>query len=530
MIDVRDPEYVQLPPKKHSGICLKKKLKRHSRRNPMILKKFAETCDRFKVSDIAGAFLATAVMEDLGLVTHMNKQLVVDKSKLRRARVKTRKSNVNDCKDIIGLYFDGRKDRTKTASKIIVEEHITVLSEPGSKYECFLTPQGSDAEQIADNVLQWLLEKNVTTENTLVIGCDGTNVNTGAEGGAIAFIENRIGHALQWSICMLHGNELPLRHLLTKLDGPTTGPNSYRGPIGRRLQNSTSLPVQDFECIHFPLQNNIELTGLSSDQQYLYDICQFISTKIDNKSIVTRSGGTLYHARWICTANLILRLYIGTAHPSEALKTLTVFIVQVYAPMWFNIKLNSSISDGPKNLFKSIEMSRFLPIHVRNIIDPVIERNGYFAHNENVLLSMLTDENINIRKLAVDRIIEARATQNSDVIRTFRVPKINFLATHYTEIIFWDKTNITEPPLTKMYSESDLIEIFVENSRTVDPNKDMSKFPCHTQAVERCVKLVTEVCSKYINAEQRHGCILTTLKSRTRMPFYNTKKDYVFGN
>ena len=62
-----------------------------------------------------------------------------------------------------------------------------------------------------------------------VIRCDSTNVNTGCNGGVIHLIEETIGHKLMWLICLLHTNELPLRHLSTSLDGKTAGKDSFSG-------------------------------------------------------------------------------------------------------------------------------------------------------------------------------------------------------------------------------------------------------------------------------------------------------------
>ena len=69
----------------------------------------------------------------------------------------------------------------------------------------------------------------------MAIGCDGTNVNTGAHRGVIRLLEQRLGRPLQWFVCLLHANELPLRHLLIKLDGVTSGPKLFSGPIGSLL-------------------------------------------------------------------------------------------------------------------------------------------------------------------------------------------------------------------------------------------------------------------------------------------------------
>jgi hypothetical protein len=51
---------------------------------------------------------------------------------------------------------------------------------------------------------------------------------------------------------------------------------------------------------------------------------------------------------------------------------------------------------------------------------------------------MLTDEDSTIKKFAVKKISEARKYKLNN-IRVFTVPKLNFKATNYTEIIFWDQ-------------------------------------------------------------------------------------------
>ena len=57
---------------------------------------------------------------------------------------------------------------------------------------------------------------------------------------------------------------------------------------------------------------------------------------------------------------------------------------------------------------------------------------------------------------------------------------------------------------------------------------DFEKFPCHTQAVERCVKLVTEASSKVCGHSARDGFIRATLLSRSAMPTFSHKSEYKF--
>ena len=52
----------------------------------------------------------------------------------------------------------------------------------------------------------------------------------------------------------------------------------------------------------------------------------------------------------------------------------------------------------------------------------------FFAHPENRLIAMITDEKYEIRELGLKHMLEARNHQGDDCvnIRKFRVPKINF--------------------------------------------------------------------------------------------------------
>src|SRR6218665_31606 len=95
-------------------------------------------------------------------------------------------------------------------------------------------------------------------------------------------------------------------------------------------------------------------------------------------------------------------------------------------------------------------------------------------------------------KLAFRYILAARkkTTSNSTTtVRQFRVPKLNFKAEDFTELVDWHSIDRCSPPVRKDMSDSEII-IFVE-SRATD-KVDYPRFPCHTQGTERCIKLVTQ--------------------------------------
>lgn len=109
--------------------------------------------------------------------------------------------------------------------------------------------------------------------------------------------------------------------------------------------------------------------------------------------LANRDPGKISHARWLTTANRILRVYVSSENPSENLKILTKYIVLVYGPVWFNIKIHHSCLHGAKHLFDIICLIRNCCAKTQDIVKPVIQRNAFFGHVENMLLTMLMDSN-----------------------------------------------------------------------------------------------------------------------------------------
>ena len=108
-------------------------------------------------------------------------------------------------------------------------------------------------------------------------------------------------------------------------------------------------------------------------------------------------------------------------------------------------------------------------------------------------------------------------------IRRFKLPHLVFESTDYVNMINWQENEITEPPLCKKLTNTE-----IENNIR---NKTLICFPAlpsHTQAVERTVKLVTDASQKVIGRENRDEHLNALLTSRSKLPKFKTKKDYVF--
>ena len=63
-----------------------------------------------------------------------------------------------------------------------------------------------------------------------------------------------------------------------------------------------------------------------------------------------------------------------------------------------------------------------------------------------------------------------------------------------------------------------------------DSNYSFSKIPCHTQAVERLVKLVTEASKAVCGRKSRDGFISARIASRQLMAKFESKRDFTHFN
>ena len=76
----------------------------------------------------------------------------------------------------------------------------------------------------------------------------------------------------------------------------------------------------------------------------------------------------------------------------------------------------------------------------KEVLKSVVKRGAYYAHQENVLIAMINDDNITLRELGFRHILKARqeseeTPRNSSIVRQFDVPEINIKAEHYSGLL-----------------------------------------------------------------------------------------------
>src|SRR6218665_3877295 len=195
--------------------------------------------------------------------------------------------------------------------------------------------------------------------------------------------------------------------------------------------------VVTFQQIEGNVLPNIDPNELSTDQKYILDMCQAIRPLVLGN--VAPIWATFTRANMpfsvVNNGQSDTSIVYLERKSRQTLGNTCKLHSKVYEPIWFEIKSKPSCTGGSRHLFHMIHYTRYLSTELNRIVDPVMQRNSYFAHPENLLIAMATDERPHIRPPALRRVLAARSSQNEtdSTPRIFKVPLLNFEAQDYTE-------------------------------------------------------------------------------------------------
>lgn len=219
------------------------------------LSNFAMMLDRLGISDRNGSAMGTSILKDFGVKDRRGNPVIVDKSKIRRERLKCRTKVMHrqySSSTLVAFSFDGRKDDSLTREKIdknyhyrmVKEPHLVILKEPNSHLLGYTKCEREDATSKVNYLMDFFGRKRISLDALIGICSDGEVTNTGTKGGIIRLFEERLKRPLHWFVCLLHFNELPFRHLFDFLEkSVTTGPRTSTGQLSNDIKTCENLPV-----------------------------------------------------------------------------------------------------------------------------------------------------------------------------------------------------------------------------------------------------------------------------------------------
>ena len=525
-----------------------------SNQNRTDLSDFVAEVIRYGISDRAAAALYNGALKTIGAITENETNLIVDQAKIRRSRdiFAARQKNIRKEKrqgdgGIKCFGSDGKRNKKTRVLEVEIvngepkekysmkaREHIVYTTEPGGEYLCHSEVLEGTGRDLANDFVDVIAEHE-SLDSIVAVLADGTNTNTGWKEGMIAHTERDLQKTLLWLICQLHGNELGLRHYFEHCDGGfgTSGPDSFNGPIGKAVKGELHLlDTVEFDKIETSLGDLEDSVwkDLSCDQQLLYRWTKAIAVGVVPADLACRVAGPINHSRWLTLAIRLMQLYTVTPNPSDGLQRAVRYIIQVYVPGWFQIKCHSKFTFGPLNLFHQMCLTNTQPLETQSIVKKVLQRNAYFADPGVLLVSMLESDQKEARTKAVNIVNVVRASPPKPPrakclrkMRKFQIPPLNWDAEVWWEIIDWSKVVVFEPALLSEISNDELFQ-------SIQAPLNFPNFPCHSQSVERAVKLVTEAAFKVCGADRRHNHIVSVLASRKARKPFKSKKHYKYSS
>ena len=90
-------------------------------------------------------------------------------------------------------------------------------------------------------------------------------------------------------------------------------------------------------------------------------------------------------------------------------------------------------------------------------------------------------------------------------------------------MIHWDQIRVTEPPLTMTLTNGKL-------QNCIEVKLEFPAYPCHTQAVERAVILVSQASGAVGGHKSQKGFILNVQEARAKWQRLDTKSDHLDSN
>ena len=258
------------------------------------------------------------------------------------------------------------------------------------------------------------------------------------------------------------------------------------------------------------------------------------------------STGKVTPARWTTTADNILCLWMQTEDPDYNLTLLVTIIVKIYCPLIFKIKMNWQYYCGPHHLFGAIKLVKdvlenypglHIPRKCPDLLQKLLETlktNGFFAHPEHILVSMLHDHvTPGIKDKALEIVANLRSQEEPEMPRKMRAPisisnpnsnyNINIQARQYWEMVDLDALDLsqfTSPPILSSHT--------LEQLKNGEFSESYLKICCHSQHVERWVGITSDAALHAIGKEKRHSYIINKEKMSNEIPINFTKSDWQF--
>ena len=226
------------------------------------------------------------------------------------------------------------------------------------------------------------------------------------------------------------------------------------------------------------------ISYLSTNQSQFYQQIQAVYSGHLSRELALRKTGNMVHSRWLTFAEAVLLLWMSkhklTGELLQRLKDVVTYIVSLYGPMWFEIKVKHSWLVGPRHVLNHLVLLRLQSTEVQKIFLPYLRTSSWYAHSEAILQTMLCSQDSKERDFAVSKILKIGGKNDAGRTepRKRKLPELNENATILQDLIKWDGA---EEPLLTCHLTRQEIKEFKDTPMMVP-------YYCgHTQPIERAI-------------------------------------------
>ena len=133
----------------------------------------------------------------------------------------------------------------------------------------------------------------------------------------------------------------------------------------------------------------------SSDQKYAYKICLTVIKGTLTEDLANQKPDTLVHSRWLHTGSSLLLLWV-CKHGLERdnlknLELIVKFLVSVYFPMRFQIKVKHSWIEGPRHILNQLTLIKLQDENVQMIIEKYVRSSAWNSHSKILLQNFIAN-------------------------------------------------------------------------------------------------------------------------------------------
>ena len=426
-----------------------KKRRRMSKDETEHLGNFLAHGERFQVSETALSAIYNLQKEQLES-DHRLTQSQIHRKK-QTMRIKKVKTFENEKVTAIG--FDERIDWTKMEAGVGVnghkrfvklkQEHCVVITYPEAEFAGHVVPRDGTGASLGTDINQFTLDRKIAWKDIKYLVSDGCEKMLGWKTGVHATLEKIHGVPFGRIICVFHHIEKSFECVFLLYTGHTSSPGSYSGGIGKMMKGDIhKLPLADFQVLPNPVLLTLldqiseeTFRSFSNDHQIFFGLLRIaITGEVVERWLIMKIG-EMITSRFTTTEVRVVRLWLSTNNPSFEHTRVMSYIVNVWGPVFAQIKQYNLFIEAPRALLLEVMLTaKHCSYPERTLLSSSMSPNGQMAHPESVLPSMLASTNPEERRRAVDIIFSIRE-QGPRVwdaptgVRPFKVHKSIFVFT-----------------------------------------------------------------------------------------------------